>query len=78
MTGWLPRLTRVHHYHYLLVAVGLFVATVALGQPGSHDLVLGPLRFDAFWVSIASSLALFVLSITDAYDPADYGLDTEE
>ena len=77
MADWLGRLTRFHHYHYLAVAVGLFVATVTLGEPGTHDLALGPLRVDAFWIGIASSLLLFVLSATDRYDPADYGLGEE-
>ena len=78
MSKWLRRLTKVYHYHYLVVAVGLFVATVALGEPGSHELVLGPLRVDVFWVSIASAVVLFGLSITERYDPTDYGLDSEE
>ena len=78
MSGWLERLTKFHHYHYPVVAVGLFVATVVFGEPGVHELVLGPIRIDAFWVAIGSSMVLFLLGVTDEYEPADYGLDTEE
>ena len=76
--GWLERLTKFHHYHYPIVAVGLFVGTVALGEPGTHELALGPLRVDAFWLGVGSSVLLFVLSPANEYDPADYGLDGEE
>jgi choline-glycine betaine transporter len=75
---WLRRLTKFYHYHYFVVAIGLFIATVSLGEPGTHELVLGPVRVDAFWASIASSVVLFALSITERYDPAEYGLDPEE
>jgi hypothetical protein len=75
---WLARLTRFHHYHYPVVGIGMLLAAVVLGEPGTHDVVLGPLRVDAYWLVIASSLVLILLSVTDAYDPADYGLDREE
>lgn len=78
MEDWLATWTKVYHHSYTVVAVFGLVATVVFASPGDHVLALGPLRLDAFYGTLAAFGFLLVLSLTDEYDPADYGLDRRD
>ena len=77
MGGWLGTWTKIHHHSYTVVAVFGLVVTVVLASPGDHVIALGPLRLDAFYVTLVAFGFLLVLSLADDYDPADYGLDRD-
>ncbi|NUB90897.1 hypothetical protein HT576_07670 [Haloterrigena sp. SYSU A121-1] len=78
MGTWLRTLTKIHHYHYpVLACVGL-IATVVLSSPGTHQYAVGPITVDAFYSSLLTFGALLVLSVTDTYDPEDYGLESDD
>ncbi|MFC7070772.1 hypothetical protein [Halobaculum lipolyticum] len=78
MESWLRSLTRIHHYTYPIVAVCGLLATVTLSEPGAHVAAVGPVRFDPFYASLVAFGALLLLSVTDAYDPSDYGLGSSD
>jgi len=78
MSRWLRRWTKLHHYQYPAVGIAGFLATVVLARPGEHTFGAGPLELDAFYASLISFGALFVVGISDTYDPEDYGLDTSD
>ncbi|SNZ11822.1 hypothetical protein SAMN06269185_1403 [Natronoarchaeum philippinense] len=79
MSGTLRRLTKLHHYHYPVVGVVGLVYTVAFHGPGTHQLSIGPVEFDAFYAAVIGFGALIVFSLTDGYyDAAEYGIDESE
>lgn len=75
MGSWLRHYTKLYHYHWLAVAVGGIVATLVYASPGEEYLRLGRLELDLFYITLALFCLLFVVSVTDRYAPADYGLD---
>jgi hypothetical protein len=75
MEDWMETWTRIHHHSYTVVAVVGLLATVGLAGPGDHVLALGPIRFDAYYATLAAFGFLLLLSLTDDYDRADYTLD---
>jgi hypothetical protein len=78
MGRWLRRWTKLHHYHYPVLGLCGLVATIAFWRPGEHSLGVGPLQVDAFYVALVGFGSLLVLGVTDSYDPADYGLDSDD
>jgi hypothetical protein len=77
VSRWLRRLTKLHHYSYPVIAIFGVVTTVVLARPGESWLALGPVRVDAFYVSVVAFGVLLVLSVTGTYDPAEYGLEDD-
>ncbi|GGM66934.1 hypothetical protein J2752_000103 [Halarchaeum rubridurum] len=77
MGPWFRLYAKRYTDHYAVLGLAGVAATVALAEPGVHVVAVGPLRVDAFYSSLVCFGLLFVLSATDRYDPADYGLDSE-
>jgi len=78
MGKWLQRYTKIHTYHYAVLGIAGIVATVVYANPGMHFIHIGPLQLDIFYISIALFGILFALSVTDSYDPEDYGLSSSK
>jgi hypothetical protein len=78
MEHWLEAWTRIHHHSYTVVAVCGLVATVVLAGPGDNFVTLGPVRLDAFYLSLVAFTALLVISLADEYNPAEYGIDRKD
>lgn len=78
MGKWFRLYTKIHTYHYAVIGIAGMVATVIYASPAEHFISVGPLRLDIFYTSIVLFGLLFVLSVTDEYDPEDYGLTSSE
>ena len=78
MRKWFRLYTKIHTYHYAVIGIAGIVATVIYGGPGEHFISIGPLQLDIFYATIVLFGLLFILSITDEYDPEDYGLTSSE
>lgn len=78
MGKWFRVWTKIHHYQKTVIGIGGMVATVIYANPGEHYISVGPLLLDIFYATIVSFGLLFVLSVTDKYDPEDYGFSSFE
>jgi len=78
MGKWFRLYTKIHTYHYAVIGIAGIVATVIYASPGEHFISIGPLQLDIFYTAIVLFGLLSVLSITDEYNPEDYGLTSSE
>lgn len=78
MGKWFRLYTKIHTYHYAVIGIAGIVTTVIYASPGEHCISIGPLLLDIFYIPIVLFGLLFVLSITDEYDPEEYGLTSSE
>lgn len=78
MGKWFRLYTKIYHYHYPLLGIAGMVATVIFASPGEHFISVGPLGLDIFYASIILFGLLFIISVTDKYDPGAYGLSLSE
>lgn len=73
--GLLRILTKIHHYRLPLVGVCGFALTAARSEPGAHLRTVGPVGFDAFYLSLAVCGALMLsVFVLGEYDPEEYGI----
>ena len=75
MERWLRILSKFHYYHYPVIGVVGLVYTVAFHSPGTHQIGVGPVEFDAFYAAVTGFGALLVVSLWDSYDPDDYRVE---
>lgn len=78
MGKWFRLYTKIHTHHYAVIGIAGMVATVIYASPGAHFMSIGPLRLDVFYISLVLFGVLFALSVTDDYDPEDYGLSSSK
>ncbi|QRV16271.1 hypothetical protein JMJ58_05090 [Haloterrigena salifodinae] len=78
MGTWLRTLTKIHHYHYPVIACVGLIVTVVRSSPGTHYYTVGPITVDAFYSTLLLFGALLVLSVADTYDPEDYELESDD
>ncbi|QIB73560.1 hypothetical protein GL213_00760 [Halogeometricum borinquense] len=76
MANWFRLYTKIYTYHYAVLGIAGVVATVLFASPRTDFIHIGPLQLDVFFISLALFGALLALSVTDKYDPEDYGLDS--
>jgi hypothetical protein len=78
MAKWFRLYTKIYTYHYAVIGIAGIVATVIYANPGEHFISVSLLHVDIFYISLVLFGLLFVLSVTDEYDPEDYGVSSSD